>query len=149
LASHASTEGLTSGNLSVLQQVQSLSIYRPYSRFSFKELGAATASFSPANLVGGGAIHEVYRGLLQDGRLVAIRCQTQRGEQAEEELLTQIEINSYLSHANIVSIIGFCVEKTELILVYDFLPQGTLEDHLHGTRTKHNNFLLLKNLQGA
>jgi hypothetical protein len=102
-----------------------------------------------ANLVGGGAIHEVYRGLLQDGRLVAIRCQTQRGEQAEEELLTQIEINSYLSHANIVSIIGYCVEKTELILVYDFLPQGTLEDHLHGTRTKHNNFLLLKNLQGA
>ncbi|KAH8976283.1 hypothetical protein BDL97_01G205800 [Sphagnum fallax] len=117
---------------SLLQQVQSLSIYRPYSRFSFKELGAATASFSPANLVGGGAIHEVYRGELQDGRLVAIRCQTQRGEQAEEELLTQIEINSYLSHANIVSIIGYCVEKTELILVYDFLPQGTLEDHLHG-----------------
>ncbi len=102
-----------------------------------------------ANLVGGGAIHEVYRGELQDGRLVAIRCQTQRGKQAEEELLTQIEINSYLSHANIVSIIGYCVEKTELILVYDCLPQGTLEDHLHGRRTKHNNFLLLKNLQGA
>jgi TolB-like protein len=48
MAIEAFTEGLTSRNLSVLQQVQSLSVDRPYSKFSFKELKAATASFSPS-----------------------------------------------------------------------------------------------------
>ncbi len=74
----------------------------------------------------------MYRGELQDGRLVAIKCLTQSGRQAEEELLTDIEINTCLSHSNIVSLIGYCIDAAHLILVYDFLPQGTLDEHLHG-----------------
>jgi serine/threonine protein kinase len=84
------------------------------------------------NVVGRGGGSEVYRGELQDGRLVAIKCLTQSGPQAEEELLTDIEINTCLSHSNIVSLIGYCIDPAHLILVYDFLPQGTLDDHLHG-----------------
>jgi hypothetical protein len=59
----------------------------------------------------------VYRGELQDGRLVAIKCLKQEVWPAEEELLTEIEISTCLSHANIVSLIGYCVEPTHLILV--------------------------------
>ncbi|CAM6008500.1 unnamed protein product [Sphagnum balticum] len=118
---------------SLLQQkVETLSADQLYVKFSFEELEVATARFSPTNVVGRGGGSEVYRGELQDGRLVAIKCLTQSGPQAEEELLTDIEINTCLSHSNIVSLIGYCIDPAHLILVYDFLPQGTLDDHLHG-----------------
>jgi len=81
----------------------------------------------------------VYRGELQDGRLVATKCLNQEAWPAEEELLTEIKISTCLLHANIVSLIGYCVEPTHLILVYNLLPQGNLNDHLHGTRTRHKN----------
>ncbi|CAM6069005.1 unnamed protein product [Sphagnum tenellum] len=114
------------------QKVETLSVDQLYVKFSFEELEVATARFSPTNVVGRGGGSEVYRGELQDGRLVAIKCLTQSGLQAEEELLTDIEINTCLSHSNIVSLIGYCIDPAHLILVYDFLPQGTLDDHLHG-----------------
>ncbi len=78
---------------------------------------------------------ELYWGKLQDGRPVAIMRVNQEEPTKEKRFLTEIEINTCLSHANIVSLIGYCVGKPHLILVYDFLPQGTLDDHLHGTRT--------------
>ncbi len=78
---------------------------------------------------------EFYRGELQDGRPVAIMCLNQEEPTKEKRFKTEIEINTCLSHANIVSLIGYCVGKAHLILVYDFLPQGTLDDHLNGTRT--------------
>jgi serine/threonine protein kinase len=137
---HATTSSSTSGSRrfdvdrsSLLQQkVETLSVDQLYVKFSFEELEVATASFSPTNVVGRGGGSEVYRGELQDGRLVAIKCLTQSGRQAEEELLTDIEINTCLSHSNIVSLIGYCIDAAHLILVYDFLPQGTLDEHLHG-----------------
>ncbi|CAK9218718.1 unnamed protein product [Sphagnum troendelagicum] len=137
---HATTSSSTSGSRrfdvdrsSLLQQkVETLSVDQLYVKFSFEELEVATARFSPTNVVGRGGGSEVYRGELQDGRLVAIKCLTQSGPQAEEELLTDIEINTCLSHSNIVSLIGYCIDPAHLILVYDFLPQGTLDDHLHG-----------------
>jgi hypothetical protein len=84
---------------------------------------------------------KVYRGELQDGRLLAIEC---FDNPRQEFLLTGgLEINSFLSHANIESLIGYYVENTRLILVYDFLRQQTLWDLLHGTRTRHRNPLLV------
>jgi hypothetical protein len=90
----------------------------------------------------------VYRGELQDGRLVAIECPEK--SQNQEFLLTGgLEINSCLSHANIDSLIGYCVENTQWILVYDFIHKRTLEDHLHGTRTRQRILFLLETLQRA
>jgi len=88
------------------------------------------------NLVGRGAFSKVYRGELEDGRLVAIKCESYSESQ---ENLRVLEIHSCLSHANIVSLIGYCVENTQLILVYDFIQKRTLWDHLHGRRTRHRN----------
>ncbi len=79
----------------------------------------------------------MYRGELQDGRVVAIkRPGIFEGNQAN---FRGLEINSCLSHANIVSLIGYCVKNRQLILVYDFLHQQTLWGQLHGTRTMHRN----------
>ncbi len=85
---------------------------------------------------------EVYRGELEDGRLLAIQCP--KDSESQEFLLTGgLVINSHLSHANIVSLIGYCVENTRLILVYDFTQQQTLQDHLHGTRIRQRNPFLV------
>ncbi len=78
---------------------------------------------------------ELYKGELQDGRPVAIMCLNQEEPTKEKRFLTEIEINTCLSHANIVSLIGYCVGKAHLILVYNFLPEGTLDGRLNGTRT--------------
>jgi hypothetical protein len=84
----------------------------------------------------------VYKGRLQDGRLLAIECPID--SERQEFLFTGgLEINSCLSHANIVSLIGYCVENTQLILVYNFLHQRTLQDHLYGTRTRQRNPFLI------
>jgi hypothetical protein len=88
------------------------------------------------NMVGIGFSGEVYRGKLEDGRLVAIKRQS---NSTRQEYLRALEIHSRLSHANIVSLIGYCVENTKLILVYDFIQKRTLRDHLHGRRTRHRN----------
>jgi len=121
--------GACNSATSLLQQVQSIYFQQPsHRRFSFMELEAATGGFSAGNLVGAGGINEVYRGKLEDGRLVAIKCP--RNSESQENF-RGLEINSCLSHANIVSLIGYCVENTRLILVYDFIQQRTLRDHLH------------------
>jgi hypothetical protein len=89
------------------------------------------------NLLWTSCFSTVYRGELQDGRLLAIEC---FDNPRQEFLLTGgLEINSCLSHVNVVSLIGYCVKNMQLILVYDFLHQQSLRDHLYGTRTRHRN----------
>jgi hypothetical protein len=87
-------------------------------------------------------LFKLYMGVLQDGRLVAIKC-PKNSEESMDFLTLSLEIDSCLSHANIVSLIGYCVEDTELILVYDSLHQQTLRDLLHGTRARHRNPFLV------
>lgn len=81
--------------------------------------------------IGGGS--QVFRGTTSDGRLVAVKLLNQGRPQAQEELLTDIEINSSLKHRHIVPLLGYSVDAKHLILVYEFLPNGNLDDHLHGT----------------
>ncbi len=90
--------------------------------------------------MGEGFLNKIYRGELQDGRLVAIKCPKNSESQ---ENFRRLEISSCLSHVNIVALIGYCVDNTRLILVSDFMQQRTLQHHLHGTRTRHRNPLLV------
>jgi serine/threonine protein kinase len=87
--------------------------------------------FCAGNVVGRGGGSEVYKGKLPGGRLVAVK-RLNCGPQAEEELLNDVGINTSLSHPHIVSLLGYCVDSSHLILVYDYLPEGNLEDRLHG-----------------
>jgi len=88
-------------------------------------------------VVGRGGGSEVFKEEMYDRRLVAVKRLNQ-GPQAEKEFLTDIEINTSLSHIHIVSLLGYCVDSSHIIFVYDFLPKENLEDHPHG---KHPKFL--------
>ncbi|CAM6042853.1 unnamed protein product, partial [Sphagnum compactum] len=120
-------------NISTLaQQVECLCLERPCMWFSYDQLKAATSNFSPSKIIGRGGASQVYKGQTQDGKLVAVKCLNQGGHQAEEELLTDIQITCSLSHVNIVTLLGYCVDTPHMILVYDYIAQGSLDDHLHG-----------------
>ncbi|CAM8990797.1 unnamed protein product [Rhodiola kirilowii] len=97
--------------------------------FSYEILSNATSQFSSANLIGKGGCNYVYKGVLPDGKPVAVKVMMSSKE-ACKDFMQEVEIVSALSHKNIVSLIGVCIEDSNLISVYDLLPKGSLEDNL-------------------
>ncbi|RAL48163.1 hypothetical protein DM860_005587 [Cuscuta australis] len=100
--------------------------------FKYHELLSATLAFSPDNVIGKGGSSKVYRGCLPDGKEIAVKI-LKSSEDALREFVLEIEIITALHHKNIISLFGFCFESGHLIMVYDFLSRGSLEDNLHGT----------------
>ncbi|KAL4299602.1 hypothetical protein HN51_050306 [Arachis hypogaea] len=98
--------------------------------FVFEELAAATNNFSESSQVGRGGYGKVYKGILADGTAVAIKRAQEGSLQGEREFLTEIQLLSRLHHRNLVSLIGYCDEEGEQMLVYEYMPNGTLRDHL-------------------
>ncbi|KAJ6803347.1 putative receptor-like protein kinase [Iris pallida] len=108
--------------------------YSPISQsFSYKELVDATSNFSSENLIGKGGSSRVYKGCSVDGKQLAVKI-LKPSEDAVKEFVAEIEILTTLNHKNIVSICGFCFEKDHLILVYEYLSKGCLEENLHGVK---------------
>ncbi|XP_038997878.1 probable receptor-like serine/threonine-protein kinase At5g57670 isoform X2 [Hibiscus syriacus] len=101
--------------------------------FSYQELLEATSSFMPENMVGKGGSSHVYRGCLPDGKEVAVKI-VKPTENAIKEFVQEIEIITSLNHKNLISLFGFCFEENKLLLVYDFLSRGSLEENLHGNK---------------
>lgn len=75
----------------------------------------------------------MYRGLLPGGLLVAIKRAQQGSTQGGLEFKTEIELLSRVHHKNVVSLVGFCFEQSEQMLIYEFIPNGTLKESLSGT----------------
>lgn len=98
--------------------------------FTYEEMKQATNNFDSSSEVGQGGYGKVYRGILADGTAVAIKRAQEGSLQGEREFLTEIELLSRLHHRNLVSLLGYCDEEGEQMLVYEFMPNGTLRDHL-------------------
>ncbi|XP_015170418.1 probable LRR receptor-like serine/threonine-protein kinase At1g06840 isoform X2 [Solanum tuberosum] len=96
----------------------------------FKELEAATNGFSSTTIIGQGGYGKVYKGILAEGTIVAIKRAQQGSLQGEKEFYTEIELLSRLHHRNLVSLVGYCNEGIEQMLVYEFMPNGSLHDLL-------------------
>lgn len=98
--------------------------------FTYSEMKHATNNFDVASEVGQGGYGKVYKGVFTDGTVVAIKRAQEGSLQGEKEFLTEIELLSRLHHRNLVSLLGFCDEEGEQMLVYEFMSNGTLRDHL-------------------
>ncbi|KAL4377151.1 hypothetical protein GQ457_02G008790 [Hibiscus cannabinus] len=102
-------------------------------RFTYNELCRATNSFAEEGKLGEGGFGGVYKGLLNDSNTeVAVKRVSRGSKQGKKEYVSEVKIISRLRHRNLVQLLGWCHEKGELLLVYEFLPNGSLDSHLFG-----------------
>ncbi|XVE67601.1 hypothetical protein DITRI_Ditri09bG0001100 [Diplodiscus trichospermus] len=98
-------------------------------RFEQGELSLATKNFSDRNLIGEGKFGEVYKGLLQDGMLVAIK---KRSRPPSQEFIDEACYLSSIQHRNLVTLLGYCQENNQQFLIYEYIPNGSVSIHLYG-----------------
>lgn len=100
--------------------------------FTFEELQKCTNNFSEGSNIGSGGYGKVYKGFLADGQIVAIKRSQEGSMQGSREFKNEIELLSRVHHKNLVNLVGFCFDQGEHVLVYEFIPNGTLMDSLSG-----------------
>ncbi|KAF7015140.1 unnamed protein product [Triticum aestivum] len=101
-------------------------------RFSYKELYHATKGFSDKNLLGAGGFGSVYRGKLRKpGMEVAVKRVSHESRQGMKEFVAEVASIGRLRHRNLVPLLGYCRRKGELLLVYDYMPNGSLDKYLY------------------
>ncbi|KAF3446902.1 hypothetical protein FNV43_RR12082 [Rhamnella rubrinervis] len=98
--------------------------------FTFRELAVATRGFKEVNLIGEGGFGRVYKGRLETGQVVAIKQLNHDGLQGFQEFVVEVLMLSLLHHSNLVTLIGYCTDGDQRLLVYEYMPMGSLEDHL-------------------
>lgn len=98
--------------------------------YHFRQLATATRNFNELNLIGEGGFGRVYKGKLESGKVVAVKQLNREGIQGSTEFLVEVLMLSMLRHQNLVTLYGYCAEGDERLLVYEYMPQGSLEDHL-------------------
>jgi len=101
-------------------------------RFSYKDLFHATGGFKDSNLLGIGGFGRVYRGALPISRTeIAVKRVSHESQQGIKEFIAEVVCLGHLQHRNLVQLLGYCRRRGELLLVYDFMPNGSLDKYLH------------------
>ncbi|KAH8508555.1 hypothetical protein H0E87_010609 [Populus deltoides] len=100
-------------------------------KMSLAEILAATHNFNPKLLIGEGGFGKVYKGTLESGMKVAVKRSDSSHGQGLPEFRTEVMVLSKIRHRHLVSLVGYCDEGSEMILVFEFMEKGTLRDHLY------------------
>ncbi|CAN1805627.1 Probable serine/threonine-protein kinase PBL7 [Linum perenne] len=111
--------------------------------FTFRELAIATNNFRKECLLGEGGFGRVYKGYLKksvsfqhETIVVAIKQLDRNGSQGNREFLVEVLMLSLLHHRNLVNLIGYCADGDQRLLIYEYMPLGSLDDHLHALDKK-------------
>ncbi|KAL9244642.1 hypothetical protein vseg_018400 [Gypsophila vaccaria] len=104
----------------------------PSGTFTREELSLATDNFSGINLLGQGGFGYVHKGVLPNGKEIAVKQLKSGSVQGEREFHAEVDTISRVHHRHLVSLVGYCSSGDERMLVYEFIPNKTLEFHLHG-----------------
>ena len=108
--------------------------YGPH-RFSYKDLFQATEGFKEKELLGAGGFGSVYRGVLPSSKMeVAVKKVSHGSRQGMKQFVAEIVSIGHMRHKNLVQLLGYCRRKGELLLVYDFMPNGSLDKFLYDRR---------------
>ncbi|KAL3651808.1 hypothetical protein CASFOL_004810 [Castilleja foliolosa] len=102
------------------------------SSFTYNDLVVATNGFAQSNLLGQGGFGYVHKGVLPNGKDIAVKSLKLNSGQGEREFQAEVDIISRVHHRHLVSLVGYCSAGTQRMLVYEYVPNGTLEYHLHG-----------------
>ncbi|XP_066350507.1 probable receptor-like protein kinase At1g49730 [Miscanthus floridulus] len=105
-----------------------------FQRYSYKETMKATDNFS--TVIGKGGFGTVCKAQFNDGSIAAVKRMDKVSKQAEEEFCREMELLARLHHRHLVTLKGFCIEKKERFLVYEYMANGSLKDHLHSSGRK-------------
>ncbi|KAH0907335.1 hypothetical protein HID58_039162 [Brassica napus] len=119
---------------------EELKVYSNLTKFTFNDLKLATRNFRPESLLGEGGFGCVFKGWIQEhgtapvkpgtGLTVAVKTLNPDGLQGHKEWLAEINFLGNLLHPNLVKLVGYCIEDDQRLLVYEFMPRGSLENHL-------------------
>lgn len=101
-------------------------------RFSFRELQIATSNFSPKNILGQGGFGVVYKGYLPNRAVVAVKRMKDPNFTGETQFQTEVEMIGLALHRNLLRLYGFCMTANEKLLVYPYMPNGSVADRLRG-----------------
>ncbi|CAN0846622.1 L-type lectin-domain containing receptor kinase S.1 [Linum grandiflorum] len=113
--------------------------YWPH-RFSYDELTQATNGFSKDLLLGSGGFGKVYKGTLENGTEIAVKCVNHDSKQGLREFMAEISSMGRLQHKNLVQMRGWCRKSNELMLVYDYMPNGSLDRYIFAKSIKLLNW---------
>lgn len=100
-------------------------------QFPFVAVQEATENFSESLVIGVGGFGKVYKGVMRDGTVVAVKRGAPQSRQGLAEFRTEIEMLSQFRHRHLVSLIGYCDQQEEMIIIYEYMESGTLKDHLY------------------
>ncbi|XP_061990857.1 serine/threonine-protein kinase PBL34-like [Rosa rugosa] len=135
-----STTSNTESNASTSKFEEELKVASRLRKFAFNDLKLATRNFRPESLLGEGGFGCVFKGWIEEngtapvkpgtGLTVAVKTLNHDGLQGHKEWLAEVNFLGDLVHPNLVKLIGYCIEDDQRLLVYEFMPRGSLENHL-------------------